>query len=230
MQNSGRQRGDEAFLTPPGHLPASETIESELFMMEEFRVSAVQMDVRLGEKDANLERMDSFARLAVSEGAALVVFPECSLTGYCFESREEGSEFAEPVGGPAVESMTGLCRELDILTVFGFLESEGDSLYNSLALVGPDGLLGSYRKAHLPHLGIDHFVDRGDNLTTVHETPLCRLGMNICYDGAFPESARLLALAGADLVVLPPRVALLPLPPRLWRNPAWRARSPWCRA
>ena len=122
--------------------------------MEEFRVSAVQMDVRLGEKDANLERMDSFARLAVSEGAALVVFPECTLTGYCFESREEGSEFAEPVGGPAVESMTGLCRELDILTVFGFLESEGDSLYNSLALVGPDGLLGSYRKAHLPHLGI----------------------------------------------------------------------------
>ena len=172
-------------------------------MMEEFRVSAVQMDVRLGEKDANLERMDSFARLAVSDGAALVVFPECSLTGYCFESREEGSEFAEPVGGPAVESMTGLCRELDILTVFGFLESEGDSLYNSLALVGPDGLLGSYRKAHLPHLGVDHFVDRGDNLTTVHETPLCRLGMNICYDGAFPESARLLALAGADLVVLP---------------------------
>ena len=119
--------------------------------MEEFRVSAVQMDVRLGEKAANLERMDSFARLAVAEGAALVVFPECSLTGYCFESREEGSAVAEPVRGPAVESMTELCRELDILTVFGFLESEGESLYNSLALVGPDGLLGSYRKAHLPH-------------------------------------------------------------------------------
>ena len=102
-------------------------------MTEEFRVSAVQMDVRLGEKDANLERMDSFARQAVAEGAALVVFPECSLTGYCFESREEGAELAEPIGGPAVESMTGICRELDILTVFGLLESDGDSclLYTS---------------------------------------------------------------------------------------------------
>ena len=78
MQNSGRQRELRRF-QPLRHLSASETTESELFMMEEFRVSAVQMDVRLGEKDANLERMDSFARLAVAEGAALVVFPELSL-------------------------------------------------------------------------------------------------------------------------------------------------------
>ena len=172
-------------------------------MTEEFRVSAVQMDVRLGRKAANLESMDAFARVAVADGARLVVFPECSLSGYCLDSREEGFEHAEPLDGSAVESMTRLCRELDIHTVFGLLESAGDKLYNALALVGPDGLLGSYRKAHLPHLGIDHFVDPGDNLSTVHETPLCRLGMNICYDGAFPESARLLALAGAELVVLP---------------------------
>ena len=172
-------------------------------MTEEFRVSAVQMDVRLGEKAANLERMDGFARQAAGEGAGLVVFPECVLAGYCFESREEGFEYAESIHGPAVESVTSICRELDLQVVFGLLESDGEKLYNALALVGPGGLLGSYRKAHLPHLGIDHYVDPGDNLSTVHETPLCRLGMNICYDGAFPESARLLALAGADLVVLP---------------------------
>lgn len=172
-------------------------------MTEEFRVSAVQMDVRFGEKAANLDRMAAFAREAAGEGAALVVFPECVLTGYCFESREEGCEYAESIPGPAVESVTSICRELDLHVVFGLLESAEEKLYNALALVGPEGLLGSYRKAHLPHLGIDHYVDAGENLSTVHQTPFCRLGMNICYDGAFPESARLLALAGADLVVLP---------------------------
>ena len=172
-------------------------------MTEEFRVSAVQMDVQLGKKEANLDRMAGFARQAAGEGAGLVVFPECALTGYCFESREEGFEHAEPIKGPAVELVADFCRELGLHVVFGLLESDGEKLYNALALVGPGGLLGSYRKAHLPHLGIDHFVDAGESLSTVHQTPLCNLGMNICYDGAFPESARLLALAGADLVVLP---------------------------
>ena len=75
--------------------------------------------------------------------------------------------------------------------------------FNALSLVGPDGFIAGYRKSHLPHLGVDHVVDAGDRPFEVHETPLCRLGMNICYDGAFPESARLLALGGADLIVLP---------------------------
>ena len=127
-------------------------------MTEEFRVSAVQMDVQLGKKEANLDRMAGFARQAAGEGAALVVFPECVLSGYCFESREEGLEFAEPIDGAAVEFVSNFCRELGLHVVFGLLESAGEKLYNSLALVGPGGLLGSYRKAHLPHLGIDHFV------------------------------------------------------------------------
>ena len=144
-------------------------------MTEEFRVSAVQMDVQLGKKAANLDRMAGFARQAAGEGAGLVVFPECVLTGYCLESREEGFEYAEPIEGPAVEFVADFCRELGLHVVFGLLESDGEKLYNALALVGPGGLLGSYRKAHLPHLGIDHFVDAGESLSTVHQLSLIHI-------------------------------------------------------
>jgi predicted amidohydrolase len=173
-------------------------------MTEPFRVSAVQMDITLGETRRNLDRMAEFARQAAKDGARLVVFPECALTGYCFDSRDEALEFAQPVDGPATAEMAGLCRELEIHVVFGLLESDGTRLFNALSLVGPDdGFIAGYRKSHLPHLGVDHVVDAGDGPFEVHETPLCRLGMNICYDGAFPESARLMALGGADLIVLP---------------------------
>lgn len=172
-----------------------------------FRVAAVQMDVQLGEKARNLERLNRFTRQAAGKGARLVVFPECALTGYCFESRAEAREFAEPVPGPSTRSMEELCQELGVHVVFGLVEQEvtpdGERIYNALALVGPKGLVASYRKVHLPHLGLDQFADGGDRPFAAHETPLCRVGMSICYDAAFPESARALALAGAELIVLP---------------------------
>lgn len=174
---------------------------------ESFRVAAIQMDIQLGAKEDNLARLAMFARRAVGEGARLIVFPECALTGYCFESRAEASELAESMPGPATKVVAELCREHDVHIVFGLVErateNGDDRLYNALALVGPDGLVGGYRKTHLPHLGLDHFSDAGNEPLRTHATPLCRLGMSICYDAAFPEAARILALAGAELIVLP---------------------------
>lgn len=177
---------------------------------EPFRVAAVQMDVRLGDAARNLSRMGDFAAEAARQGAKLVVFPECALTGYCFDSREEAARFAEPLPGPATAAIEAFCRELGIHAVFGLIEraapqttGRSERIFNALALVGPNGLLARYRKVHMPHLGLDHFADPGDRPFEVHATPLCRLGMSICYDGAFPESARALALAGAELIVLP---------------------------
>lgn len=168
-----------------------------------FCVAAVQMDIELAAKARNLERMTDFARRAAAQGARLVVFPECAVTGYCFESRQEALELAEPLPGPATAVIAGVCRELGIHAVFGLVERGGERLYNAIALVGPEGFVAGYRKIHLPHLGLDRFADPGDRPFVVEETPLCRLGMNICYDGAFPESARVMALAGAELIVLP---------------------------
>ena len=172
-------------------------------MSDSFRVAAIQMDVRLGDKRHNLDAIGERLAEASEKGAGLAVFPECAVTGYCFESREEAMEFAEPADGEALQEMTSRCADLDTHAVYGYLERDGDHLYNALTLVGPSGRLAGYRKTHLPHLGVDHHADPGMEPLTVHTTPHCQLGMNICYDGAFPETARVLALAGADLIVLP---------------------------
>src|SRR5262245_33691011 len=79
----------------------------------------------------------------------------------------------------------------------------GGRIFNATALVGPQGVVGSYRKVHLPFLGVDRFTTPGDRPFAVHEAAGMRIGMHICYDGGFPEPARVLTLLGADLLVLP---------------------------
>jgi predicted amidohydrolase len=86
--------------------------------------------------------------------------------------------------------------------VCGLLERDGDTLHNAAVTVGPEGLIGTYRKTHLPFLGVDRFVVPGDELP-VYETPLGRIGVEICYDLRFPEVTRTLALKGADIVAHP---------------------------
>lgn len=167
------------------------------------RIAGVQMDFRLGDPAANLDRMIGKMREARREGASLTVFPECALTGYCFTSIEEARPYAEPVPGPSVARMTDVCREIGGHVVYGLLESDGSRVFNALALVGPQGLVGSYRKTHLPFLGVDMYTDYGDRPFQVYDVDGVKVGMNICYDGGFPEPARCLALLGADLIVLP---------------------------
>jgi 5-aminopentanamidase len=167
------------------------------------RVAGVQMDVALGQVAANLDKMLAALAEARAAGARLVVFPECALTGYGFASRADALVRAEPIPGPTTERFTEACAQGGVHAIFGLLESAGDRLYNACALVGPHGLVASYRKVHLPFLGVDQFADPGDRPFAVHEAAGLRVGMHICYDGSFPETGRILALAGADLLVLP---------------------------
>ncbi len=171
--------------------------------MPTWKIAAVQMDIALGDSDANLAAMLAKLRETAAAGARLAVFPECALTGYCFTSLEEAMPHGQPLPGPAVEAFAAVCRELNVFAVFGLLEAEGERLFNAAALVGPKGLVGSYRKIHLPYLGVDRFTTPGNRPFAVHEAEDLRIGMNICYDGSFPESSRVMALAGADLIVLP---------------------------
>lgn len=167
------------------------------------KIAAVQMDVKLGEVELNLSSIENRFREAAGNGAELVVFPECSITGYCFESLDEARPFAQPVPGPATERLTKACAELQAFAIFGMLEQHGDQIYNAAVLVGPDGLIGSYRKTHLPFLGVDQHVSPGNEPFQVHSAGSIRVGMNICYDSAFPEASRCLTLLGADLIALP---------------------------
>ena len=132
------------------------------------------------------------------------MFPECVLTGYGFDSREEVRAIAEPVPGPSTARMAQDCKRLGVWAVYGLIEAAPDGkLFNTAALVGPNGFIASYRKVHLPCLGADRFTDPGDRPFAVHDLGGLRIGMNICFDGSFPETARILTLLGADLVVLP---------------------------
>ena len=165
-------------------------------------VAVAQTQPRLGENDRNLEAGIARLEEAVAAGAELLVLPECAIPGYMFDGLEEAMPFAEEIPGPTTEALDAACRRLGAHVVCGLLEREGDALYNAAVLVGPEGLVGGYRKTHLPFLGVDRFVTPGDELS-VYDTPLGRIGLEICYDLRFPEVTRTLALRGADIVAHP---------------------------
>lgn len=172
-------------------------------MSDSLRIAGVQMDVRFADKESNLAAIDKTAREATAGGARLLIYPECVVTGYCFESLTEARSQAEPLDGPSVARLAKICAELDIHLVAGLLEAEGERVYNACVLVGPQGLVSGYRKIHLPKLGVDQFVTPGDRPFAVHAAGDVQVGMHICYDAAFPESARVMTLQGAELLALP---------------------------
>ena len=172
-------------------------------MHDKVKIAAVQMDPKLKESRINLDRIQLEARNAASNGAALIVFPECALTGYVFTSLEEAIPFMETVPGPAADELFACCLELNIHIIAGLLEIDGDKCFNTVVLVGPQGLVGKYRKVHLPFLGIDRFINPGDKPFQVYQTPIGNIGIQICYDCNFPESSRVMTLLGADILVLP---------------------------
>jgi predicted amidohydrolase len=172
-------------------------------MANTMMIAAVQMDVAFGESARNTDAMIARLEEAAGHGAALVVFPECALSGYCFESLEEARMCAEPVPGPHSARIAEACSRCGTRAVFGLLEADGDLIFNACALVGPQGVEAVYRKVHLPRLGVDCFTTPGDCPFAVCDAGPARIGMSICYDGAFPEATRIMALEGADLVVLP---------------------------
>jgi predicted amidohydrolase len=167
------------------------------------RVAVAQTAPELGANQKNLNQVIEWLGEAAAEGARLVVFPECALSGYLLDDLNELERFAEPVPGPAIRRLAEACARQQVYTVVGLLERGAEAIYNSAVLVGPDGLIACYRKAHLPGLGLDRLAAHGDTPFAVHETPIGRIGTAICYDIRFPEPARLLALQGADIIAFP---------------------------
>lgn len=166
------------------------------------KVAAVQMDVKILEKQRNLEKILASIESAACAGAGIVVFPECALTGYCFTSREEADPEAETVPGPSTEKIQKSADAFDCTALVGMLEQDGDHIYNAVAVVTPQGIAGTFRKLHLPFLGIDRYVALGDKPFPVFATTHGKIGINICYDCSFPEAGRVLKLKGAQLLAI----------------------------
>lgn len=169
------------------------------------RVCGVQMDPVIGDLAGNAQRICESLSAAAADGARLVVFPEAALTGYLFESFDEALDAAvAPSESPHVRQVQAACRDLDTWCVVGTIErAPGPKLFNTALLLSPTGDLERYRKVHTLCLGVDRFTTPGAEGFRVWNTPIGRLGLHICYDGSFPESARILKLLGAELVILP---------------------------
>ena len=182
--------------------------------MSTTRIACFQMDVEIGNVEANRRKIVKHIQAAADHSAKLAIFPECALTGYCFDSLEEAIPFAERLDGHSAKAIGEACRDANLYAVVGFIEKGASGFFNSAMLVGPGGPLGTYRKVHLPFLGVDRFLTPGDRPFAKVDTPIGKIGMNICYDVSFPEASRVLKLLGVDLIVLPTN-----WPPGAWRSP-----------
>lgn len=167
------------------------------------KAAAIQMDIKILDKERNLQQLLVRLQQAASAGAKLAVFPECALSGYCFTNLEEAAPVAEEVPGPSTEKILAAARDLDCTVVVGLLERAGGHIFNSAAVVTPNGILGTYRKLHLPCIGVDWHIQPGDVPFPVFNTPQARIGISICYDCSFPEAGRVLKLKGAQVLAIP---------------------------
>jgi len=167
------------------------------------RVACIQFEPKIGEKQRNVERSLELIAAAASRGTQLVVLPELCNTGYVFESRREAFGMAETIpDGSTVRAWAESARSHGLYIVAGITELADQALFNSAAVVGPDGFVGVYRKNHL--WGEENlFFEPGNLGVPVFRTPIGRIACAICYDIWFPEVFRLAALQGADILCVP---------------------------
>lgn len=166
------------------------------------RVAVVQFDPQVGtqNRSSNLQASLSLALEAVNNGANLIVLPELANTGYLFRNRQDAFEHAESIpDGPSVRAWTDFARDHRVYLAAGLAECEGMQLFDTAVLLGPEGLIGKYRKAHLWNKEKLWFSP-GDLGFPVFETPIGRIGLLICWDIWFPEVPRILTQQGADII------------------------------
>jgi len=168
--------------------------------MERFKVAAVQMNALRDDVDHNLEVHGRLAREAADDGCRLVMFPELSVTAH-FGDAAATSHAEAADDGRIAETMHELARELGIVIAYGFCEAARGTFYNTHALVGPDGLIGVQRKVHASK--DEYFTFRMGRSLSVFHLGFCRVATLICYDANFSEAWRVLALKGADVLLLP---------------------------
>lgn len=184
--------------------------------MREVKVAAIQMQCSR-KIEENLAKAEAMVREAAKNGAQVILLPELFEREYfCQQRRYEFYEYALPVTEhPAVQMGVHLAKELGVVLPVSFFEKDGNVLYNSLACVDADGtILGVYRKTHIPD---DHFYQEkfyftpGNTGFQVFDTKYGKIGIGICWDQWFPETARCLALKGAEILFYPTAIGSEPI-------------------
>jgi predicted amidohydrolase len=172
--------------------------------MRKIRVASVQIESAAGDKQANLAKIEGFVRHAAAQGAEIVVFPECCITGYWFLrnlSREQLQAVAEPVfEGPSSQALMRLARQYRVMIGAGLIEIDGEQMYNAYVVAMPHGEFRRHRKIHA---FVNEHLSCGSQFT-VFDTPLgCRVAVLTCYDNNIGENVRIVALQGAQVLLAP---------------------------
>ncbi|MEO1614635.1 MAG: carbon-nitrogen hydrolase family protein [Planctomycetota bacterium] len=169
------------------------------------QIACVQTDVTFADPAENVQRVLKAMRHAGDSD--LVVFPECMLSGYVFDSAEMAHKAAISTDSPLLGEIVAAAGELRQAISLGLLLQERGLLFNASVILDGGGIVSRYHKTHLPRLGVDRFVQPGEKLLPPSTIPTdagrpCRVAQAICYDGSFPETLRVLAMLHADVVAL----------------------------
>ncbi len=159
-----------------------------------------------GDVETNLAKIEKYVSNASKKDVELIVFPELSVAGYM--AQDLILDLAEPIPGKVTSRLEKIAREYNMYLVAGFPEFDLEKkiIYNSAILVGPEGIVGIYRKRHLPSYGIfdeSRYFKPYRSVFKPFNTRLGKIGIVICYDLFFPETTRILALMGTDILVVP---------------------------
>lgn len=194
--------------------------------MTDMQVAAVQMAMS-GKRDADIARAMKLARAAAATGARIVLLPELFDSHYfCVTQDESIFATAAPVAShPAVAAAQDTARAAQIFMPVSFFERDGPHYYNSLAFVNADGSIqGVYRKSHIPDgpgYQEKFYFRPGNTGFRVWDTPVGRVGVGICWDQWYPETARALMLLGAELLMFPTAIGSEPHDPELDTRRMW---------
>lgn len=184
--------------------------------MRTVTVAAIQMQCHQ-EVVENLATAERLVREAASQGAQIILLPELFERPYfCQERQYDFYDYAKSVeDNDAIQHFKPIARELSVVLPISFYEKDGNSLYNSIAVIDADGeVLGLYRKTHIPD---DHYYQEkfyftpGNSGFKVWDTRYAKIGIGICWDQWFPETARCLALNGAELLFYPTAIGSEPI-------------------
>lgn len=167
--------------------------------MQDIRVAAVSMNGRLGEPGRVLDEISDWVNQGVAAGAELMLFPELVIHGHCTPNTYALAERVPD--GPSTQRLCKLAAQYQVLLSAGLSEKENDLVFNTQVLVGPDGYIGKQRKLHLSRDEVLFY--KGGRKLSVFDLGKCRVGISICYDNMFPEVARILALRGAEVLLMP---------------------------
>ncbi len=168
------------------------------------KIGYVQTSPCFGKKEKNFRQVE---KLLNNFTADMIVLPELFATGYTFTSKAEAEKTAENKHGPTAEFLKNMSASTGAVIVGGFVEKEAGSIYNSALMVSSNGVVDTYRKIHLFNKEKLWFSS-GDKDLKVYEINGVKIGMMICFDWIFPETARTLALLGADIIAHPANLVM----------------------